>query len=141
MSISTSIRLSNHPGKRYMNLIRQFPLRPLRGKADIEAATKLLDRLMLREDLDPGEEDYARVLVALVEEYETIHDPLLTDATGADVLRELLSEHGLKQADLAKILGVGPSAASMILGGDRPITADHARKLAARFGIGAGAFL
>jgi plasmid maintenance system antidote protein VapI len=47
----------------------------------------------------------------------------------------------MTQAELARLLGVGPSAASMILSGDRPITADHARKLAKQFSVDPGLFL
>jgi plasmid maintenance system antidote protein VapI len=47
----------------------------------------------------------------------------------------------MSQVQLAKLLGIGPSAASMILSGDRPITADHARKLAKHFTLSPAAFL
>ena len=47
----------------------------------------------------------------------------------------------VNQADLAKLLKIGPSAVSMILSGARPITADHARNLAKYFGLNPGAFL
>jgi plasmid maintenance system antidote protein VapI len=53
----------------------------------------------------------------------------------------LMEARDLNQADLAKLLKVGASAISMILSGDRPITADHARNLAKYFDISPAAFL
>jgi plasmid maintenance system antidote protein VapI len=47
----------------------------------------------------------------------------------------------MNQTDLARLLKVGSSAVSMILSGDRPITADHARNLAKYFDVNAAAFL
>jgi HTH-type transcriptional regulator/antitoxin HigA len=129
------------PTGRYMRLIRQFPLRPISSKAQLKLATEILDNLFGREGVDLGESDYVRVLAGLVEDYEEVHHPVETAALGLDVLRHLMAEHHMKQADLAQILGIGASAVSMILSGDRLITASHAKKLAARFGVDAGLFL
>jgi len=143
MSATLSKRRSNNsgPSPRYLELIRDFPLRPITSRSQLQAATEILDRLFGRTHVDPGESDYMRVLAGLVEDYETRQEASQPEASGLDVLRHLMSEHDLKQAELSQILGVGPSAVSMILSGSRPITADHARKLATRFGVDAGMFI
>jgi HTH-type transcriptional regulator/antitoxin HigA len=129
------------PGMRYMQLIRQFPLRPLRTKSDMESATGILDQLFGRENVDPGDADYVRVLAGLVEAYENEHDPIEAHAIGIEVLAHLLLEHSMTQRELARTLGIGASTVSIILSGNRPITSDHARRLAARFHVDAGVFL
>ena len=130
------------PTPRYLELVRQFPLRPLRSRSDIDAATAILDRLFGREKVDPGESNYVEALALLVASYEERRRPIdSADASGLDVLRHFVEESRIKQSELAALLGVGPSATSMILSGDRPITADHARKLAKRFKLSPAAFL
>lgn len=126
---------------RYRQLIRLFPLRPLRTKADAQAATRILNRLFRDRYKDEGEAAYVYVLAGLLEDYERRHDPTPDTASGLDMLRYLIEEHSIKQADLVDLLEIGQSAVSMILGGHRPITADHARRLGKRFKIDPGAFL
>lgn len=129
------------PSARYLELIRQFPLRPISSDAQLKIATEILDNLFGLEDVDSGQSDYVRVLAGLVKDYEEVHHPVHASASGLDVLRHLMSEHQITQADLARILGIGPSAVSMILSSDRRITAAHAKKLAAHFRVDAGLFL
>jgi plasmid maintenance system antidote protein VapI len=52
-----------------------------------------------------------------------------------------MEQTDMKQIELANILGVGRSAVSMIMSGDRPITAEHARALGKRFCVDPGLFL
>jgi HTH-type transcriptional regulator/antitoxin HigA len=127
---------------RYLDLIRQFPLRPIRTKSEANAATKILDRLFGQEDVDPGEADYVAVLTNLLDAYERERDPLYhSHASGLEVLRELVKQHGMKQSTLAAKLGISAPAISLILSGDRPITADHARALGKIFSVEPGAFI
>ena len=128
----------------YVRLIRRFVLRPIRSKADYERASAILDKLAVRDEstLDAGEADYFETLTLLIESYDREHYPMpIKGASPLDTLRFLLTQNGMKQIDLSKLLGIGPSAVSMLLAGDRPITADHARRLADRFNVDAGLFL
>jgi len=125
----------------YRKLIREFPLRALHTKKEADAATAILDKRFRQEFDDPGEEAYIVVLANLLADYEERYDPTPDTATGLDVLRMFVEEHKLKQAELAELLGVGQSAVSMILNGERPITAEHARRLGKRFKLDPGAFL
>src|SRR5271155_924473 len=87
------------PSQRYLELIREFPLRPIRTKAEAAAATAILDRLFGQPDADPGQEDYVDVLSDLLDAYEGENDPDYdAEATGLQVLRSLLEEHGMTQA-------------------------------------------
>jgi len=47
---------------RYFKLVRKFPLRPLRSDKELSAAIKVIDSLIVRGDLDSGEQDYLDVL-------------------------------------------------------------------------------
>jgi HTH-type transcriptional regulator / antitoxin HigA len=130
------------PTERYLELIREFPLRPIHTKAELTAATRILDRLFGRENADSGETDYVDVLSDLVDAYERENDPNYdSDATGLEVLQSLMEEHDMKQSVLAAKLGISAPAISLIVSGGRPITADHARNLGKIFSVDPGVFI
>jgi len=133
--------LSNVYSARYRRLVREFPLRELRTKRDSQAATEILDRLFRERYEDEGEAAYVFVLARLLEDYENKYDPTPDTTSGLDLLRHIVEENKIKQNELAAILDVGQSAVSMLLSGERPMTAEHARRLAKRFGVNPGPFL
>ena len=51
-----------------------------------------------------------------------------------------MGERGMTQRDLARVLGVGEAAASMILAGKRELTKSHITSLADHFGVCVSAF-
>ena len=55
---------------RYLDLVRRFPLRPLRSAADLDAAVAVVDELLDRADLSDPEQDYLDVLSDQIEAYE-----------------------------------------------------------------------
>ena len=64
---------------RYLELVKECPLRPIKSEAELGRATEVLGRLLRRDDLDDAEEDYVDVLGDLIEAYEDIHWPMPSD--------------------------------------------------------------
>jgi HTH-type transcriptional regulator / antitoxin HigA len=127
---------------RYRQLMNKFPLRPILTKKDANAATEILDKLFPKDSYeDPGEEAYVIVLARLLADYEEKHEPPPDKLSGLRALQYLVDEHGIKQSELSKLLGISQAAVSMILRGERPITAEHARRLGKRFKLDPGTFL
>lgn len=128
---------------KYMELIRQFPLQPIHNKTMANKATEILDRHFRNTFADRGEEKYVLALATLLADYEDEHDPGpdTSDITGLDTLRNVVEQSGIRQSELAKVLGVSQGAVSRILNGQLSITADHARALGKRFKLDPGAFL
>lgn len=126
--------------RRYLDLIRKFPLRPLRTGADLDAAVAMVDRLVDRDDLTPGEDDYLDVLSRLVEAYEAETDPL-PEMTGVEALRHLLDANGLTQVQLAEQTGIAVATLSEILNGKRGISPKVRAALARRFRVSPGLFV
>src|SRR5580698_4369559 len=126
----------------YARLARQFPLRPIRSALQYRQASAILDKLAVREEsLDVGEVDYLETLSLLIEAYDREHYPFpQRDASPLEILRFLMEQNEMKQSDMSQILRIGASATSMILSGQRPITADHARRLGERFSVDPGLF-
>lgn len=75
----------------------------------------------------------------LVSAYES-REHAIPDADPREVLRLLMEQNGLTQADLQAELG-GQPVVSAILNGKRQINARQAKALAARFGVSPAAFI
>jgi len=131
------------PTPAYLALIDLFPLRPLHSEREYDAAVTVLDSLAVRPDgsLGSGEQDYLDTLTLLVEAYDREHhngdmeqgDPL-------SMLKYLMQESGMIQADLGRFLG-NRALASLILNGHRQLSKSHIRKLADHFKVSPGLFL
>ena len=123
----------------YFDLVKQFPLTHIRDDSHLDAAQKMLDRL-LQEDLDEGTQKYLDVLTDMVEAYEEDHVPM-SDASEANVLRELMRSNGLSQPKLAKAVGIAQSTLSAVLNGSRSLTKGQMVKLGKFFNVSPAVFL
>lgn len=125
----------------YLDLLREFRLRPIRDDAAHRRAVEMLDRLSDRgSDCTPDEEDYRKVLSLLVEQYEdSIYEH--PEISGAEMLRFLMEERGLTQTKLSAETGLPLTTISEILSGKRGITPKVRTKLCAYFGAGPAVFL
>lgn len=71
----TSIAVYGAGGGSYLELVRRFPLRPIRTEEELDAATVVIHSLIDKEVLTPPEDDYLDVLSDLVIAYEEVHYP------------------------------------------------------------------
>jgi HTH-type transcriptional regulator/antitoxin HigA len=124
----------------YLALIRRFPLRPIRSDADLDAAAALIDELTDRDDLSPAESDYLDVLGDLVEKYEDEHVEM-PHVSDAEMLRSLMDEKGVRQAEVVRGTGISKTVLSLVLNGKRELTREHIEVLAKYFGVNPAAFL
>ena len=76
-----------------------------------------------------------------LDEYDRRHEPQLPEANPLDVLRLLVEERGMTGKDLSQVLGASRNLGAMILRGERRLTADHIRTLAAHFNVPATSLL
>jgi HTH-type transcriptional regulator/antitoxin HigA len=129
--------------KSYLELMMEFPLRPIRSATDYNRAAAIVHRLAMRVGkLDAGEESYLDVLEGIVETYDRTHNPINTeDVSPTQALRMLVEQAGMTVTELGKLLG-SKGAASELLSGRRkePSKAQIAR-LCARFRVDASVFL
>lgn len=124
----------------YLDLIREFPLRPIRNNRELDAAVRIIDSLLDRSDLDPGEADYLDVLGDIVERYEVAQQPIGA-ASDADMLAHLMESKGVSQAGTARATGIASSTLSEILAGKRIFTRGHILKLARFFNVAPAALV
>lgn len=123
----------------YFDLVRQFPLIPIRDDEHLQAASAVIDQLLMHE-LDEGQTAYLDVLTDLVEAYEDEHIEI-RDASEADVLRELMSANRLTQAALQAATGMAQSTISAVLNGSRSLTKEQILTLARYFKVSPATFM
>ena len=122
----------------YIELLKNFPPRPINSEEELLATQKVIDSLIDRNELTPDEQDYLNVLGTLVYEYEQKNEAI-PDIFGVELLKALIDEFDLRQKDLVPIFRT-KSIVSAVLSGKRQLTVDHIRKLADFFHISPAAF-
>jgi HTH-type transcriptional regulator/antitoxin HigA len=127
----------------YLKLVRRFPLRPIRSRAEYEQAAAILIEMAGRAgEFTPGESDYMDVLGRMVREYDQRHASVLKlpKPTPIELLKCLMEEHGMNTVSLGKLVG-GSGQASMILSGKRELSKANIRTLAAHFNVSPALFI
>ena len=129
-----------HPS--YAALTAKLALRPFRSEGEYDAATAVLQRLVIRDArmLDEGERDYLETLELLIEAYEDEHYPSEREDDPVGALRFLMEQNGVTITDLGRLLG-SKSTASEILSGKTLISRANAFKLGERFSVHPALFL
>jgi HTH-type transcriptional regulator / antitoxin HigA len=125
---------------RYLELIRTFPLRPIRSDKELSEALAVIDELLDQERLVAEEQDYLDVLSGLVERYEKERHPM-PPVSDAQMLRHLIEAKNVTQVQVARATGIAESTISAVLAGNRRLNREHIEKLARYFHVGARAFL
>jgi HTH-type transcriptional regulator/antitoxin HigA len=127
----------------YFELVRAFPLRPVRTKAQHARAIKTLLKLLSKgeDTFSQDETDYFEALAQLVERYErtSIADDF-QPLEGVDLLKFLMHERGMNVTALGKVIG-SQSAASLVLSGKRELSKSMIAALGEFFKINPSVFL
>lgn len=127
--------------KAWTALNRETKIGVIRTERDYRQMSALVDKLIDEIGSDEKHElsSLLSVLGSLIEQYEEdgVH---IGDTAPADVLRYLMAEHGLKQADLAAEIG-SQGIVSEVLNGKRKLNARQAKVLGGRFGVSPAVFL
>jgi HTH-type transcriptional regulator / antitoxin HigA len=124
--------------KSYIDLIIDFPPRPIHSAEELDSVQRVIYDLIDRGNLTIDEEDYISVLGTLVTQYEQVHHPI-PDIYGVELIEALLEEFDLKQKDLVPIFKT-ESIVSAVLNGHRKLMTEHIEKLAAFFHVSPAVF-
>jgi HTH-type transcriptional regulator/antitoxin HigA len=119
---------------RYLDLVRQFPLRPIRSDRELDEAVKMIDSLLSRPSLIPEEEDYLDVLGDLVKRYESDTHPV-APVSDAEMLAHLIEAKDVSQTEVSESTGIAVSTICEILTGKRTLNRSHIGKLARYFNV------
>lgn len=131
----------NSVDESYLDLIKEFRLRPIQTAEEHVAAQAILDRLIGRPDWTGGQIDYLAGLARFVEDYEQEHYAAqFPKLSPIEILKHLLEENDMTTSDLGQVLG-SRGLASEVLNGKRGLSKALIRKLADRFAVDAALFL
>lgn len=115
-------------------------LSPIRSEKHYRMAERFVDALMaiVGEDERHPLAGLLDVLALHMEAYEAEHHRI-EGSSGREVLKFLMDQHGLKQADLAAVFG-GQGNVSDVLRGKRELNVRQIRALSKRFGVSPAVF-
>jgi HTH-type transcriptional regulator / antitoxin HigA len=124
--------------EKYIDLVNEFPPRPIRSEEDFVAVQKVVDALLDAGQLSADRREYLNLLGMIIHEYEdkTVE---ISDIHGIELLHTLIEEWGLKQKELVPIFKT-ESIASAVLNGHRQLTVEHIGKLSEFFHISPAVF-
>jgi HTH-type transcriptional regulator / antitoxin HigA len=125
---------------KYLQLIRSFPLRPIRSEAELDRAEAMLHQLLDAPSLSVPEQDYLEILGNLIEEYESKAHP--TEALQANqMLAMSIESKGVTQTEVSRATGIPVSTISELIAQKREFNRAHIEKLCAYFGLDPKAFI
>lgn len=113
---------------KYLELLKQYPPRPIHDEEDLEMMQEVINRLLDKPQLTVEEREYLNVLGALIYEYEENQEPI-PDIYGLELLKFILEERNLQKQDLLSIFE-SKSTLDDILDGLQELTPIYIQKLA-----------
>jgi len=135
----TSIQLSG-AAEAWRNLQHYIPFSAIHSRQQYEQALEALDSLLDATNHDETHPlaDMVETLGELIHVYEEEHLPM-NDARGVDVIRLLMQEHQLTQANIPEIGSQG--IVSEVLSGKRDLNIRMIRRLSERFQLNPKVFI
>ena len=119
-------------------LVKAEAPRTIASRAQHEAYLSRLLELQRKTHRSAEETETAKLLVVLIADYEA-KQFRVQNASGIEVLKELMDANGLRQKDLAENLG-GESIVSLILQGKRQLNRHQMERLSERFHVSPAVF-
>jgi HTH-type transcriptional regulator / antitoxin HigA len=123
----------------YRDLLMAFEPRPIRNEKEARIAGELIDTLTDLPRLSDGQREFVGLLGQLVYDWEMEHEEPI-DVSPQEVVRSLLDDNGLRQADLVGPVFPSRSAVSDFLAGRRSLSYERAGKLAVFFHVSPAVF-
>jgi HTH-type transcriptional regulator / antitoxin HigA len=140
MKTKTKLAFAQLPGD-YAGLCRTHLPRVIRDRVDYDNTMEIVAAMALHADqFTPDQADYFELLSHLVADYDAAEVKWPKVKTSG-VLEHLMAEHGMKAADLSRVLGASRNLGGMILRGERRLTVEHVTRLAKHFRVSPALFI
>ena len=123
----------------YSELLREVTPKVIETEEEYERTLAIVEQLTFNLNRTQEESALYKLLVMLVEAYETEHYPLLQSSPD-EVLRHIMEASGTRQADLVGIVG-SSGVVSEIVNGKRTISKAQAKILAQLFKVSPSLFI
>jgi HTH-type transcriptional regulator / antitoxin HigA len=126
--------------KAYGRLLAETLPEVIETEAQNRRMNAIADRLQSKRDRSPEEDRLLKLIATLCMNFEEKYYNVQEGVTPAAILADLMSERGLKQADMLPIFG-SRSVVSEVLSGKRGITKTQVKALAQFFKLPVELFL
>jgi HTH-type transcriptional regulator/antitoxin HigA len=123
----------------YSNLLLETLPKVIETEVEYEQLLAKAEKLTFQKDKSIEEQNLLKLLVLLIEEYETKNYPFPT-AKPHEILQHLMESSGTRQADLVNIIG-SSGVVSEVVNGKRSISKTQAKALGEYFKISPSLFL
>ena len=121
----------------YRSLLVAYPPRPINDETEVADIDHIWELLAI-EQRSPAQEAYLTLLSELVQRWEREH-AVIPPLTGVELVKQLLTERGLRHKDLVPVFG-SESHVSDVLSGRRQLRAKHIERLAELFHVSPAVF-
>jgi HTH-type transcriptional regulator/antitoxin HigA len=123
----------------YGQLLVEFQPQVISSETEYDRALEAVEKLMGCKNRTPEQTAILKLLVTLIEAYETTHYPM-EPSTPHEMLKHLMESAGIKQADLVGILG-SRGVVSEVVNGKRSISKAQAKALGEFFHVSPSLFI
>ena len=128
--------------KDYHSLCKMHLPRPIHAAAAYENTLEIIEVFAgFEEAMNEDQRDYLDLLADLAGDYEDKSLKPAPASSAHERLKYLLENASWSGADLGRFLGLDATMGNKILRGERKLTLDHVRKLAAEFRLNASYFI
>ncbi|MEG3936528.1 MULTISPECIES: transcriptional regulator [unclassified Microcoleus] len=126
-------------GATYSNLLAEIAPRAIETEEEYDRLLAVAERLTFAKNLTPEERALYKLLVTLIEVYETENYPI-EKSEPHEILQHIMESSGTRQADLVGIIG-SSGVVSEVVNGKRAISKAQAKALGDYFKISPSLFI
>jgi HTH-type transcriptional regulator / antitoxin HigA len=123
----------------YPQLLAEFVPQAIDSEAEYDRALAIAERLTFKQDKTATEIKLLKLIVVLIEDYETEHYPM-DNVTPHELLQHLMESNNTRQADLVGLIG-SRGVVSEVVNGKRAISKAQAKALGEFFDVSPGLFI
>jgi HTH-type transcriptional regulator / antitoxin HigA len=123
----------------YPQLLAEFVPQAIDSELEYDRALAIAERLTFKKDRTDAEIKFLKLVVVLIEDYETEHYPM-DDVSPHELLQHLMETNDTRQADLVGLIG-SRGIVSEVVNGKRAISKAQAKALGEFFSVSPGLFI
>jgi HTH-type transcriptional regulator / antitoxin HigA len=123
----------------YPQLLAEFVPQAIDSEAEYDRVLAIAERLTFKQDKTAAEIKLLKLIVVLIEDYETEHYPM-DNVTPHELLQHLMESNNTRQADLVGLIG-SRGVVSEVVNGKRAISKAQAKALGEFFDVSPGLFI
>lgn len=123
----------------YRKLLAEVAPKVIDTEEEYDRALAVVEQLTLKKNRTPEEQALHKLLVTLIEAYETQNYPM-DQSTPHEILQHILESSGTRQADLVGVIG-SSGVVSEVVNGKRSISKAQAKALGDYFKVSPTLFI